>query len=132
MGYPVLLFWYLNVFNYFLVIEDIKDDLLSLHAWSGCDTTSAIFYKGKGSLVTTLRKSERMREISAINSNVWSSQNEVGEGSIEAFKILYGGKKDSTLSRLRFDFCHVYNFHEIKIVEYICKFFCCIMVLILI
>ena len=78
---------------FFSAIEDIKNDLLFIHAWTGCDTTSAIFYKGKGSLVATLRKSQRMREMPDIISNVWSSQNEVGEASIEAFKILYGGKR---------------------------------------
>ena len=81
---------------------DIKDDLLFLHAWSGCDITSAIYFKGKGSLVTTLRKSEKMKKMSAIISNISSTQDEVGEASIEAFKILYGVNKDSNLCKLRF------------------------------
>lgn len=87
-------------------IEDIKEDLLFLHAWSGCDTTSSILDKGKRSLVTSLRKSETLKESSAIISNVRSSQNEVGEASIAAFKIWYGGNEDSTLTTLRYIFLY--------------------------
>ena len=78
-------------------IEDIKNDLLFLHAWSGCDTTSSIFVKGKGNLVTILRQSPSLKEKSVI-INVWSSQNEVGEASNAAFKILYGGNENASLS----------------------------------
>ena len=85
-------------------IEDIKDDLLFLHAWSGCDTTSSIFGKGKGNLLTILRKSPSLKEKSAIINNAWSSQNEVGEASIAAFKILYGGNENAPLSLLRYIF----------------------------
>jgi len=69
--------------------DDLKDDLLFIHAWSGCDTTSSIFGKGKGNLVATIRKTEKLKENSAIIHNVWSSQNEVGDASIAAFKIWY-------------------------------------------
>ena len=31
--------------------EIIKEHLLFLHSWSGCDTTSAVFGKGKSKLV---------------------------------------------------------------------------------
>ena len=85
-------------------IEDIKDDLLFLHAWSGCDTTSSIFGKDKGNFVTILRKSPSLKETSAIIYHVWSSQNEVGEASIAAFKILYGGNENALLNLLRYIF----------------------------
>ena len=84
--------------------EDIRDDLLFLYVWSGCDTTSSIFGKGKGNLVTILRKSPSLKEKSAIINNVWSSQNEVGEASIAAFKILYGDNENASLSLLRYIF----------------------------
>ena len=51
-------------------IQDIKNHLLFIHAWSGCDTTSSIFGKGKGSLVQFIRKSNRLKEISEVITNV--------------------------------------------------------------
>ena len=43
-------------------VEDLKEHLLFLHSWSGCDTTSSIFGKGKGSLVNIMRKSPPLQE----------------------------------------------------------------------
>ena len=45
----------------------IKEHLLFLHSWSGCDTTSAVFGKGKPKLVETLIKSDTWKKI--IRSN---------------------------------------------------------------
>ena len=39
----------------------IKEHFLVLHSWSGCDTTSAMFSKGKSNLVGFLKKSEKMK-----------------------------------------------------------------------
>ena len=47
--------------------EIIKEHLLFLHSWSGCDTTSAVFGKGKPKLVETLIKSDTWKKI--IRSN---------------------------------------------------------------
>ena len=40
---------------------DIKSYLLALHAWTGCDTTSAIHSKGKNSLMKKLETSQYLR-----------------------------------------------------------------------
>ncbi|XP_066928663.1 uncharacterized protein [Clytia hemisphaerica] len=42
-------------------IKDIKDHLLFIHAWSGCDSTSAIYNKGKTSFLNLVRKSKKMQ-----------------------------------------------------------------------
>lgn len=81
--------------------QAIKDQLLFLHAFTGCDTTSSIHGKGKASLAITCEKSEAMREFSDIISSPWSNQSEVGEASIKVVKMLYGGKEKDTLKRLR-------------------------------
>ena len=59
--------------NYWTIewMGEIKKLLLFIHAWSGCDTTSAAFGKGKANMVNTLKKSSKMREISAV-MNFWS------------------------------------------------------------
>ena len=81
--------------------EIIKEHLLFLHSWSGCDTTSAVFGKGKPKLVETLIKSDTWKKLSGVISNPWSDQLEVGNASIKAFTLLYGGKEDDTLAKLR-------------------------------
>ena len=42
-------------------IEDIKEHLLFIHAWSGCDSTSSVFGKGKPSFLNLVRKSELLQ-----------------------------------------------------------------------
>ena len=63
--------------------ENIKQHLLFVHAWSGCDTD------------------EKWQQLSEVLSSPWSNQAEVGDASIEAFTLLYGGKKGTTLAKLR-------------------------------
>ena len=82
--------------------KGITKKLLFLHLWSGCDTILLIFGKEKESFLTSLQRSKTQRENSPNISNVWSSQNEIIETSIAAFKICYGGNEDSMLSILRY------------------------------
>ena len=44
--------------------EIVKEHLLFLHSWSGCDTTSAVFGRGKPKLVETLIKSDNWKKLS--------------------------------------------------------------------
>ena len=53
-----------NVRDVEISIPDIKSDLLFLHAWSGCDSTSTIFGEGKVIIVKLLRKSKVLKQIS--------------------------------------------------------------------
>lgn len=82
-------------------VEEVKEHLLFLHSWSGCDTTSSIFGKGKGNMVNILKKSPPLQESSRVMMNPDSSQEEVGDASVTAFKVLYGGKVDQTLTTMR-------------------------------
>ena len=54
-------------------VVDLKDHLLFTHAWSGCDTTSSIFGKGKAFAVKMLRKSAQLRECSTIITSATST-----------------------------------------------------------
>ena len=78
-----------------------KEHLLFLHAFTGCDTTSSIFGKGKANILDMCTKSESMKEQAEIISCPWSEQSEVGSAAIKVFKIMYGGKKDASLSRMK-------------------------------
>ena len=48
-----------------------------------------------------LKKSEIWKKVSEVTSNPWSDQYEVGNASIKAFILLYGGRGDDTLAKLR-------------------------------
>lgn len=80
--------------------ENLKQHLLFVHAWSGCDTVSSVFGKGKIKLVEYMTN-EKWKRLSEIVSSPWSTQAEVGQASIEAFILLYGGKNGCTLAKLR-------------------------------
>ena len=48
--------------------ETIISHLLFLHAWSGCDTTSATYGQGKTSLLKKIKESNEIKEISLLIS----------------------------------------------------------------
>ena len=66
----------------------IKEHIFFFHAWSGCDTTSSVFGKGKPKLVGILMKSETWKHLSEVISNPRSDQCTVGNASIQAFTLL--------------------------------------------
>ncbi|KAG1661218.1 hypothetical protein GQR58_021553 [Nymphon striatum] len=78
----------------------IKSYLLVLHAWTGCDTTSAIHPKGKNSLLRKLKTSQHLRSLMDILSDKNADQVEVGAAGIELFLYMYGGNQ--TLTKLRY------------------------------
>ena len=67
--------------------------ILFIHAWSGCDTTSATFGQGKTFLLKTFNKEfEELQQISSIFSEFRITAEEVGKAGSRVFVILYGGK----------------------------------------
>ena len=84
-------------------IAPLKQHLLFLHSFSGCDTTSAIHFKGKVKVLKTLEKSSSFRQHSQAMSDVNSSAKQVGDASIEAFKLLYGVYDELPLSKIRYN-----------------------------
>ena len=81
--------------------DSIREHILFVHAFSGCDTTSAPFGKGKSSFLSLISKNETLQQISYTMSNVWAEQDEVGAAAIKAFQIIYGGKNNESLCNLR-------------------------------
>ena len=79
-----------------------REHLLFVHAMSGCDTTSAPFGKGKASFLNLVNKSEELKEISDTMSDVWADQAEIGKASVRAFTLMYGGKNNDPLKKLRY------------------------------
>ena len=76
--------------------------LLFLHAWSGCDTTSATFGQGKVSLMKKLKQSEEIQRISQLMMDPGATDEQIGEAGVRLFVIVYGGKKEDSLNTLRY------------------------------
>ena len=72
-------------------LSSIKQHILFIHAWSGCDSVSAIFGKGKPSFFKLVSKSISMQAVSETISDHWATSEEVSDASLKAFKELYRG-----------------------------------------
>ena len=74
--------------------------ILFIHAWSGCDTTSATYGHGKPILLKEMKESEELRQISFLMTNP--------EATVEAtagtrlYVLLYGGRTNDSLNSLRY------------------------------
>ena len=76
----------------------VTSHLLFLHAWSGCDTTSATFGQGKVSLMKRLKQSEEIQIISQLMIDPAATAEQIGEAGICLFVIAYGGKRSDSLN----------------------------------
>ena len=79
-----------------------QEHLLFFHAWSGCDTASAIFGKGKVSFLKLLDQSDELKNLSTSISDVWADEDDIGPLSEDVFRIMYMGKKHETLTTIRY------------------------------
>ena len=79
-----------------------RDNILFIHAWSGCDTTSSTFGQEKTLLFKLLAASPQLQDlvISFVDRN--NSPEEVGTKGIAIFCNLYGGREDLSLNHLRY------------------------------
>ena len=92
--------WYIKEFC--KLIGLLREYVLFVYAFSGCDTASTPFGKGKASVWNMLKKSDKLREISEIMNNPWVEQEQVGMTNMNAFFIMYRGKSGDSLTKLRF------------------------------
>lgn len=61
-----------------------------LHAWTGCDTTSAIHTKGKNSILKKLETSQHLRSLMDVLGDKNCDQVQVSEAAIELVLFMYG------------------------------------------
>ena len=80
----------------------ITSYLLYLHAWSGCDTTSATFGQGKIGLMKKLKQSKDVQAIAELMMDHNATVEQVGEVGIRLFVIVFGGKQSDSLNTLRY------------------------------
>ena len=66
-------------------VSVMKQHLLFVHAWSGCNSTSAILGKGKPSFFQFVEKYPTIQSASEIMSDFWGTKNEVEEFAVKTF-----------------------------------------------
>ena len=57
----------------------VRRNILFIHAWSGCDTTSAIFGHGKSLLLKKITTSPDLQRIADVFGDPWAKQEDVIE-----------------------------------------------------
>ena len=67
---------------------EIKEHLLFIHAWSGCDSTSTTFGKAKLTFMKLLKKSWKLQNVSDIMNDYWATENDVGEAAVAALRLI--------------------------------------------
>ena len=76
----------------------VTSHLLFIHAWSGCDTTTATFGHGKTNLLKKIQVSKEVQQISILMSDPHMTTDEIGKAGITLFVILFGGKPNDSLN----------------------------------
>ena len=82
--------------------ELLTSHLLFIHAWSGCDTTSATFGQGKTFLPKNFMAKGfyKLQHISSIFSESQITPEDVGKAGSNGFVNLYGDKNGQSLNNL--------------------------------
>jgi len=85
----------------FDIDETAVEQLLVVHALTGCDTTSALFGQGKRKAFNKLAKSKIALPLSRVIMNKTATEDEVAQADCQLLVMLYGGKATDTLNKLR-------------------------------
>ena len=83
--------------------KPILEFMTVLHAFTGCDTTSATYGLGKVSIMRALEKKKSIRDAARVFLNSGSTQEQIGLAGNKIFVSLYGGKCTDDLSILRYN-----------------------------
>ncbi len=81
---------------------EVFPHILSIHAWSGCDTTSAIFSKGKTMTMRKILESTQAKQLLKTIGSYNVSPQLVGEAGIQLFAFMYGGSPSVSLGHHRY------------------------------
>lgn len=80
---------------------DMVECILFAHAVSGCDTTSAVFGKGKKRAWNVLKESPEMREVAKVFTNPSSLADAVAKAGEKFLLKIYNGGECTSLDELR-------------------------------
>jgi hypothetical protein len=79
----------------------VCEQILAIHALGGCDTTSALYGKGKAAIFKKLTANECSRHLTDIIGNEQCTADEVAEAGCQLLVTVYGGKSSDSLNGLR-------------------------------
>lgn len=90
--------------NKFKFSDAAKNNILFLHAFSGCDTTSAFFRQVKMKFVNTLEKSKYLQDAVEIFKDDCVTADEIDTVGQKFLEAIYGDKRTQTsLDSIRYD-----------------------------
>ena len=69
----------------------VKQHILFLHTFTGCDTTSAIHGQGKTSLLKKIKSPKELQRCAETISDPLAGEKEVAEAGTKVFVVMYGG-----------------------------------------
>jgi hypothetical protein len=75
--------------------------ILVVHAMGGCDTTSAIYGLGKGTIYNKLKKDATLHHHCIILQSETASDDDVCSSGLHVMEALYGAKGNESLPALR-------------------------------
>lgn len=85
-------------------LSDIaKKNILLLHAFSGCDSTSAFFRKGKKTFVKTFEKNSSLQRTAAVFIDPNATPNQIADAGAKFIVTLYTEGSTKSLNETRFD-----------------------------
>lgn len=81
----------------------LKDVILFSHAFTGCDTTSAIYDKGKRTFLNIVQKNKSLTQHAEVFDNPNAAKNDIKEAGERLMLALYGAnKKESSINFFRY------------------------------
>ena len=96
---------YWNIRDVVSALQDrFRSYIMVLHTFTGCDTTSAIYAKGKTSFLKKIFASNEIRDAMEVISDPWAKPFEVGDAGHKLLLNMYGGTGNDNLITKRFAF----------------------------
>ena len=96
---------YWNIRDVVSALQDsFRSHIMVLHTFTGCDTTSAIYAKGKTSFLKKIFASNKIRDAMEVISDPWAKPSEVGDAGQKLLLNMYGGTGNDNLITKRFVF----------------------------
>ena len=88
--------------------EKACQQLLTAHALGGCDTVSAIFGHGKGSILKQIVSNQDSTHCTDVLHDKNASVSAVSKAGCLLLSLVYGGKLDDHLNKIRYNaYCHM-------------------------
>ncbi|XP_071574804.1 uncharacterized protein [Temnothorax nylanderi] len=81
----------------------LAEHILFYHAFTGCDTTSALFNQGKIKITLLLKKTDDLREDINSFKDSYADPDLIDDAGEKVLVALYGGQRNDSLNKLRYD-----------------------------